>query len=185
MSVLGVAEGQVVSTPEPGVFAKAWLTAWNRRDVDAVLAHFHDDVVFTSPVAAQVMPDSNGVVRGKAALARILVRRTEDHALPALRTCRYLSGRVGAGHQLPQSERRPSERSAGVRRRSCASWARDVPIAQLANRCDPGGDVGVHDLGAAAVGHRDRHDDLDAFGDLGEIRYVQLSLCPQRCGGFL
>jgi hypothetical protein len=66
--VLGVAEGQVMSTPEPGVFAEAWLKAWNRRDVDAVLAHFHDDVVFTSPVAAQVMPDSEGVVRGKAAL---------------------------------------------------------------------------------------------------------------------
>jgi len=68
MSVLGIAEGQVVSTPEPGAFAEAWLKAWNRRDVDAVLAHFHDDVVFTSPVAAQVMPDSEGVVRGKAAL---------------------------------------------------------------------------------------------------------------------
>jgi len=68
MSVLGVAEGQVVSTPEPDAFAEAWLKAWNRRDVDAVLAHFHDDVVFTSPVAAEVMPDSDGVVRGKAAL---------------------------------------------------------------------------------------------------------------------
>jgi hypothetical protein len=66
--VLGVAEGEVVSTPEPGAFAEAWVKAWNRRDVDAVLAHFHDDVVFTSPVAARVMPDSDGVVRGKAAL---------------------------------------------------------------------------------------------------------------------
>jgi hypothetical protein len=68
VSVLGVAEGQVVSTPEPGAFADEWVKAWNRRDVDAVLTHFHDDVVFTSPVAAQVMPDSGGVVRGKAAL---------------------------------------------------------------------------------------------------------------------
>jgi hypothetical protein len=66
--VLGIVEGQVVSTPEPGVFAEDWLTPWNRHDVDAVLAHFHDDVVFSSPVAARVMPDSKGVVRGKAAL---------------------------------------------------------------------------------------------------------------------
>jgi hypothetical protein len=36
--------------------------------VEAVLAHFHDDVVFTSPVAADVVPESAGVVRGKAAL---------------------------------------------------------------------------------------------------------------------
>jgi len=34
----------------------------------AVLAHFHDDVEFTSPVAPRVLPESNGVVRGKDAL---------------------------------------------------------------------------------------------------------------------
>ena len=37
MPVLGVAEGQVVSAPEPGAFVDDWLTAWNRHDVDAVL----------------------------------------------------------------------------------------------------------------------------------------------------
>jgi SnoaL-like domain len=36
--------------------------------VDAVLAHFHDDAMFTSPVAATIVPDSAGVVHGKAAL---------------------------------------------------------------------------------------------------------------------
>ena len=49
-------------------FAAAWEQAWNRHDVEAVLAEFHDDVVFTSPVAARVVPESGGVVRGKAAL---------------------------------------------------------------------------------------------------------------------
>ncbi|HZC93597.1 MAG TPA: nuclear transport factor 2 family protein [Mycobacterium sp.] len=39
-----------MSTPEPGVFAAEWATAFNRLDVEAVLAHFHDEVVFTSPV---------------------------------------------------------------------------------------------------------------------------------------
>jgi ketosteroid isomerase-like protein len=66
--VLGIAEGQVVSTPEPDSFTEDWVTAWNRHDVDAVLAHFRDDVVFTSPVAPRVVPESKGVVRGKAAL---------------------------------------------------------------------------------------------------------------------
>jgi hypothetical protein len=73
--VLGVAEGQIVSTPEPEVFAKDWSAAWNRRDVEAVLTHFHDDVVFTSPVAAELMPGSAGVVRGKAACVSIGPRR--------------------------------------------------------------------------------------------------------------
>lgn len=57
-----------MSTPEPRAFAEDWLAAWNFHDVDAVLSHFHDDVVFTSPIAARLMPDSHGVVRGKAAL---------------------------------------------------------------------------------------------------------------------
>jgi hypothetical protein len=68
MPVLGVAEGQIVSRSGPAIFAEEWAAAWNRRDVDAVLARFHDDVVFTSPVAAQLVPDSGGVVRGKSAL---------------------------------------------------------------------------------------------------------------------
>ena len=55
-------------TPEPQQFADEWVRAWNCHDVEAVLAHFHDDVVFTSPIAARVLPDSMGVVRGKEAL---------------------------------------------------------------------------------------------------------------------
>jgi ketosteroid isomerase-like protein len=57
-------------TPDPQVFADAWVQAWNAHDVEGVLAHFHDDVVFTSPVAARVMPDSGGVVRSKQELRR-------------------------------------------------------------------------------------------------------------------
>ena len=55
-------------TPDPAAFADAWVRAWNDHDVDAVLAHFHDDVVFSSPLAARLLPESGGVVRGKNAL---------------------------------------------------------------------------------------------------------------------
>jgi ketosteroid isomerase-like protein len=55
-------------TPDPKPYAEAWVRAWNGHDVEAVLDHFRDDVVFTSPVAARLLPDSGGVVRGKAAL---------------------------------------------------------------------------------------------------------------------
>jgi ketosteroid isomerase-like protein len=83
VSVLGVIEGQIVSTPEPGTFAEEWSAAWNRRDVEDVLAHFHDDVVFSSPVAAEMVPGSGGVVRGKAALRDYWT--TALAALPELR----------------------------------------------------------------------------------------------------
>jgi ketosteroid isomerase-like protein len=55
-------------TPDPNSYAEQWVQAWNAHDIEAVLDHFSDDVVFTSPVAARVVPDSGGVVRGKAAL---------------------------------------------------------------------------------------------------------------------
>jgi hypothetical protein len=49
-------------------FAEHWLEAWNSHDLEAVLSHFSDDVVFSSPLAAQVCEGSDGVVRGMAAL---------------------------------------------------------------------------------------------------------------------
>ena len=49
-------------------FAESWLEAWNAHDVDAILDHFAEEVVFTSPVASQLLDDCDGVVRGKPAL---------------------------------------------------------------------------------------------------------------------
>lgn len=47
-------------------FAEQWTAAWNALDLDRVLAHFHEEVRFTSPTAAAIV----GVptVRGKQAL---------------------------------------------------------------------------------------------------------------------
>ena len=55
-------------TPDPVAFADEWVGAWNDHDVEAVLAHFHEDVVFSSPVAARLLPESGGLIRGKPAL---------------------------------------------------------------------------------------------------------------------
>ena len=57
-----------MTVPDPAAFSAAWASAWNAHDLDALMAHFHDDVVFTSPVAAQIVPGSGGVVHGKEAL---------------------------------------------------------------------------------------------------------------------
>jgi ketosteroid isomerase-like protein len=51
-------------------FAHAWAAAWNRRDVESVLEHFHDDAVFTSPVAQRIGFAGDGIVTGKEALRR-------------------------------------------------------------------------------------------------------------------
>lgn len=53
---------------KPDEFAREWVDAWNAHDLDRILSHSARDVVFTSPVAAQIVPDSGGVIRGIDAL---------------------------------------------------------------------------------------------------------------------
>jgi hypothetical protein len=53
---------------DPVGFSDQRVRAWNAHDVEAVLAHFHDDVVFTSPVAAEFLPETAGKIRVKPAL---------------------------------------------------------------------------------------------------------------------
>jgi hypothetical protein len=57
-----------VNHDEAAAFAEQWVKDWNNHDVEAVLAHFADDVVFTSPLAGRLFPLSGGVLEGKDAL---------------------------------------------------------------------------------------------------------------------
>lgn len=48
--------------------ARDWCEAWNQRDLDAVIAHYADDVEVCSPLVKRRYPDSDGWLSGKAAL---------------------------------------------------------------------------------------------------------------------
>lgn len=56
-----------MSRPDPAAFATDWCANWNARDLEALLAHFSDDVVFSSPVSVRVV-GGDGILRGKDAL---------------------------------------------------------------------------------------------------------------------
>lgn len=56
-------------TDDVAAYAAAWVADWNAHDLDRVLRHYADDVVFRSPVAARVRPESGGLIVGKPALA--------------------------------------------------------------------------------------------------------------------
>jgi hypothetical protein len=49
-------------------FAADWERAWNDHDLERLLDHFAETVIFTSPVAVQILPDCDGIIRGKEAL---------------------------------------------------------------------------------------------------------------------
>ncbi|HEX3622440.1 MAG TPA: nuclear transport factor 2 family protein [Acidimicrobiales bacterium] len=48
--------------------AAEWIEAWNAHDPQRVVAHFRDDVVVYSPLAARLRPGSGGVLHGKDAV---------------------------------------------------------------------------------------------------------------------
>lgn len=48
--------------------AEAWVQAWNSHDLDAIMAHYADDIVFYSPIIQKLNNDPSGRLTGKAAL---------------------------------------------------------------------------------------------------------------------
>ncbi len=55
-------------------FVMSWEAAWNARDIDAVLAHFHDDATFASPIAERLLPGCRGILDGKAQIREYWVK---------------------------------------------------------------------------------------------------------------
>lgn len=49
-------------------FGADWIAAWNRHDLDAILAHYADDFEMRSPYIVQIAGEPSGVLRGKAAV---------------------------------------------------------------------------------------------------------------------
>lgn len=49
-------------------FAASWAQDWNAHELDRIMSHFAEGVVFRSPVAAQLLDACDGTVRGKDAL---------------------------------------------------------------------------------------------------------------------
>jgi ketosteroid isomerase-like protein len=48
--------------------ASHWSRAWNAHDLDEIMSHYAEDVVLVSPVAARILNDPSGTVKGKDAL---------------------------------------------------------------------------------------------------------------------
>jgi len=119
---------------DAGDFAARWAAAWNARDLAAVLAHFAEDVVFTSPLAAQIDPATSGMVRGKAALSAywtaalaknpdlhfrvtevfegvdsILIRFRTERGADRIEALRFRDGVIVEGHGSFRAADRPPE----------------------------------------------------------------------------
>jgi ketosteroid isomerase-like protein len=71
-----------VTKEEAKELANHWIAAWNAHDLEMIMAHYEQDVVLTSPVAAQLLGLPDGKVAGKANLRAYFQRGLE--AFPEL-----------------------------------------------------------------------------------------------------
>ena len=64
---IAMTEGQKTGNPDWGLW-QSWLDAWNRRDLEAIVAHYAEDVEFVSQSVVDLGMGDAGSLRGKAAL---------------------------------------------------------------------------------------------------------------------
>ena len=56
------------------IFANEWVAAWNSRDLDVIMEHYSEDIVFYSPFIKKVNNDVTGRITGKKALREYFSR---------------------------------------------------------------------------------------------------------------
>jgi ketosteroid isomerase-like protein len=57
--------------------AEDWIAAWNHRDLEAIMAHYDDEIEFYSPLIAERLGIASGRLDGKAALRDYFARGLE------------------------------------------------------------------------------------------------------------
>jgi hypothetical protein len=62
-----------MTTTQAAEFAEHWIGAWNARDIQRILAHYSDDVAFSSPFVKSIAADKSGWLHGREALRKYFV----------------------------------------------------------------------------------------------------------------
>jgi hypothetical protein len=50
--------------------AEEWWDAWNQHDLNAIMSHYSENIVFTSPLIIKITGESSGTLQGKSALRK-------------------------------------------------------------------------------------------------------------------
>jgi ketosteroid isomerase-like protein len=54
-----------------------WVATWNAHDLEAIMSHYRDDVVFTSPFVVELTGRADGTLHGKDELRAYVARGLE------------------------------------------------------------------------------------------------------------
>jgi hypothetical protein len=58
----------MITEEQAAAFGQAWVDAWNRHDLDAILSHYDEGIVFCSPFVAKLAGEPSGILNGLAPL---------------------------------------------------------------------------------------------------------------------
>jgi len=70
-------EEEMLTEDKARNLAAHWIQAWNSHDLNEIMSHYGEDVVLVSPVAAKILNDPSGTVKGKDALRAYFKRGLE------------------------------------------------------------------------------------------------------------
>jgi hypothetical protein len=72
-------ESGMLSPSEADHFAIRWIAAWNARDLERIVSHYREDVLFSSPFAITHADAEDGVVHTRPALRRYFERALQAY----------------------------------------------------------------------------------------------------------
>jgi 8-oxo-dGTP pyrophosphatase MutT (NUDIX family) len=120
------------TTPPLVVLARRWLSCFNARDLDGLLSLYDDDAVHVSPKLRLQKPETQGEIRGKAAL-----RAWWDDAMQRLPGLRYQELHI-TGMNSPGAQRLTATRALDRRKSDAAFAVVEAPMSTWAADASPG-----------------------------------------------
>jgi hypothetical protein len=60
-------------------FADEWVHAWNNKDIEAIMSHYADSVVFSSPFILKAQINDQGTIHGKNELRKYFEKALEKN----------------------------------------------------------------------------------------------------------
>lgn len=76
----------MISQEKAEEIAREWIGAWNAHDLERIMEHYSEKVVFTSPFVVKLLGDPSGTVRGKKRLRTYFAKGLAAYPRPKIRT---------------------------------------------------------------------------------------------------
>lgn len=82
----------MISKQKAQELAQEWIEAWNSHDIDQILSHYSNEIVFTSPFIVKLLGDNSGIIQGKANLRSYFIKGLEAYPNLKFELYRVLTG---------------------------------------------------------------------------------------------